>query len=52
MGGKSETKKEDRHNSAWKLLEFLYKDYLFSEKAEPENELKKPVENDSEKVML
>ena len=52
MGEKSKTKKEAKHSSALKLLEFLYKDYLFSEQTEPENEFRKPVENGSEKVML
>ena len=51
-GGKSKTKKESKHSSVRKLLEFLYKDYLFSEKTEPENEFKKPVENGPEKIML
>ena len=49
---KSKTKREAKHNSARKLLEFLYKDYLFSEQREPENKFKKPVENDSEKIKL
>ena len=51
-GGKFKNKKEGKHNSARKLLEFLYKDYLFSEQREPENDLKIPVENNSKKVIL
>ena len=51
-GENSKTKKEAKHNSARKLLEFLYKDYLFSEQREPENDLKITVENDSEKIIL
>ena len=52
MGEKSKTKKEAKHNPARKLLDFLYKDYLFNEQTEPENEFRKPVENGSEKVLL
>ena len=40
---KSRNKREIKDNLARKLLEFLYKDYLFSEQREPENKLKKPV---------
>ena len=38
-----------KHKSYQKIL---YRDYLFSEQTEPVNELKKPIENDFEKVML
>ena len=51
MGEKSKTKKEAKHNSARKLLEILYRDYLFSEQTEPENESKKPIKNDFEKTI-
>ena len=52
MGEKSKTKKEAKHNSARKLLEILNRDYLFSEQTESENESKKPIENNFEKIML
>ena len=49
---RSNPNKEAKHRSAQKLLVLLYKDYLFSEQTEPENEFRKPVENGSEKIML
>ena len=52
MGKKSKTKKEAKHNAVRKLLELLHKKYLFSEQTEAVNVLKKPIENDFEKVML
>ena len=50
MGEKSKAKKEAKYNSARKLLEFYYRDYLFSEQTEPGNKLKKPAEMISKKL--
>ena len=52
IGEKSKTKKASKHSSAHKLLESLYKDYLFTERKEPEIKFEKSMENESEKVML
>ena len=52
IGEKAKTKKGSKHSSAHKLLESLYKEYLFSEQEEPKIEFEKPLENESEKVIL
>ena len=52
IGEKSKTKKASKHSSAHKLLEPLYENYLFSEQKEPEIEFEKPLEIESEKVIL